>query len=704
MAYLDHAGAALPSEEQLKEVFDMALKIPLANPHSHHATGTTTNLMVADARLRVLEHFDVTTHDYAVVFTANATGALQTVASCFVFGGKSTSTPQIASSFRGKEPVFAYLRDSHNSLVGMREIIKEKVDEILCVNSCDELLTRTNHGLFAMTAMSNFCGRKYDLHLIEELEQLGWLICLDAASLVSTCKLSLNVVRPHFVAISFYKMFGYPTGLGALLIRRDAISRLKPHAFAGGTVSQILVDDFHSVLRQSIEERLEYGTLNYYAICALAKGFEDMKRYGGIQAICERTMRVAVEAYTMLNRKVHWNGKAAVKVYGWQNIKMQGPVVAFNLLRNDGSFTGYAEVEKMAGLFGIDLRTGCFCNSGACQLYLGHSDDQLLHYYEEGKECGDSRDLIDGKPTGAVRVSFGRQSTSEDVLALEQMIDYCFLGIQPIIDINWPFKIDRYSATVSRLIVYPVKSCRGIDLSRATLTRTGLRHDRGFMIECCGSALTQKRHQKLCKIVTKLDESGTALLLSNADDLTSSVQVPLQNVTKSPTKCGVICVNNVQTSECSTVASTWVTSLLQLPDCKLRRVQDGSERSLSNEAPYLVVNEASISILADVVGLSVSETVDRFRPNIVVRGIPPFLEDTARFMSIDNIRFKVTKKCTRCEMICVNPHTGLKEPQLIIALRNFRQREKMTFGIYVKQIGGEEEAGEIRQYSKVHFE
>lgn len=36
----------------------------------------------------------------------------------------------------------------------------------------------------------------------------------------------------------------------------------------------------------------------------------------------------------------------------------------------------------MAGLFGIDLRTGCFCNSGACQLYLGHSDDQLLHYYE----------------------------------------------------------------------------------------------------------------------------------------------------------------------------------------------------------------------------------------------------------------------------------------------------------------------------------
>ncbi|VDN25762.1 unnamed protein product [Cylicostephanus goldi] len=53
-------------------------------------------------------------------------------------------------------------------------------------------------------------------------------------------------------------------------------------------------------------------------------------------------------------------------------------------------------------------------------------------------------------------------------------------------------------------------------------------------------------------------------------------------------------------------------------------------------------------------------------------------------------------------MICVNPKTGVKEPQLIVALRNFRQREKMTFGIYVRQI--EEIPGEIHRDSKVHFE
>ncbi|KAK5979839.1 putative Molybdenum cofactor sulfurase, partial [Trichostrongylus colubriformis] len=392
-----------------------------------------------------------------------------------------------------------------------------------------------------------------------------------------------------------------------------------------------------------------------------------------------KTMRIANETFKMLSGKVHWNGKPAVKIYGWKDAKMQGPIVTFNLLRDDGSFTGYSEVAKMASLYGIDLRTGCFCNSGACQMYLEHTNDQLRHYFEGGKECGDTMDLMDGSPTGAVRVSFGRQSTSEDVLALEQMIDYCFLGIQVPIEVVSELKITNYSAVVSRLVIYPVKSCKGITLDKGTLTKTGFQYDRAFMIECCGTPLTQKRHQKLCKIITKLDERNKTLSLSSADDVTSLVQeVPLFNADGTERKNGIVCVNSVRTTECSAAASTWVTSFLGLPDCKLQRIQEDSNRSLSNDAPYLLVNEASISVLAEVVGLSILETIERFRPNIVVTGIPPFLEDTANFVIIDNYRFEVTKKCTRCEMICVNQDTGIKDPQLLVALRNFRQRDRVS--------------------------
>ncbi|EYB99486.1 hypothetical protein Y032_0122g1076 [Ancylostoma ceylanicum] len=178
----------------------------------------------------VLEHFDVTNEQYAVVFTANATHALQLVADCFIFGENTSPALGIGSVAQHAGPTFAYMRDSHNSVVGMREIVKERVNNILCLDNIeDQLLAQngdcrgpaaTEHGLFAMTAMSNFCGRKYDLSVVEHLQQRGWSICLDAASLVSSSPLSLAEVRPHFVAISFYKMFGYPTGLGALLIRR----------------------------------------------------------------------------------------------------------------------------------------------------------------------------------------------------------------------------------------------------------------------------------------------------------------------------------------------------------------------------------------------------------------------------------------------------------------------------------------------------
>ena len=67
-------------------------------------------------------------------------------------------------------------------------------------------------------------------------------------------------------------------------------------------------------------------------------------------------------------------------------------------------------------------RTGCFCNSGACQQYLGLTDQDLMAMYEAGHVCGDMVDLINGKPTGSVRISFGYMSSQADVDTLLQLI------------------------------------------------------------------------------------------------------------------------------------------------------------------------------------------------------------------------------------------------------------------------------------------
>jgi selenocysteine lyase/cysteine desulfurase len=60
-------------------------------------------------------------------------------------------------------------------------------------------------------------------------------VLLDAAAFVPTNRLDLQVHSPDFVVMSFYKMFGYPTGVGCLLVRNETLATLRRPWFGGGT-------------------------------------------------------------------------------------------------------------------------------------------------------------------------------------------------------------------------------------------------------------------------------------------------------------------------------------------------------------------------------------------------------------------------------------------------------------------------------------
>ena len=113
-------------------------------------------------------------------------------------------------------------------------------------------------------AMSNFNGRKYPLSWIQTLQSSSHLVLLDAASFVSTNPLDLSSVKPDFVVISFYKMFGYPTGLGALLVRNSTSAVLERRDyFGGGTVDLALVRKSETYRRSSISQQFEDGTIDF---------------------------------------------------------------------------------------------------------------------------------------------------------------------------------------------------------------------------------------------------------------------------------------------------------------------------------------------------------------------------------------------------------------------------------------------------------
>ncbi|GAB6031894.1 hypothetical protein CHUAL_010290 [Chamberlinius hualienensis] len=262
---------------------------------------------------------------------------------------------------------------------------------------------------------------------------------LDAASSVATSVLDLKRYQPDFVCFSFHKIFGYPTGLGCLLVHRKAEKSLMSYNryFGGGNVLVASAStDFH-LTRTKLQERFEYGTVSFLDILSVNHGFNYLANFGVakninkvIAVIGDYTFHLAQYVHHQLKSYHHSNGRPAVILYchdHFEDATTQGAIVNFNLLQSDGQFIGFAKVETVAAAYGIHLRTGCMCNPGACQKYLNLSFEDLQQHFEIGHVCGDDKDLIDGKPTGSVRISFGYMSTIDDAQRFLHMIESCFV-------------------------------------------------------------------------------------------------------------------------------------------------------------------------------------------------------------------------------------------------------------------------------------
>lgn len=201
---------------------------------------------------------------------------------------------------RGEKSVFCYLEDNHTSVVGIREVAAQFRASIVCATAQDIIRSSDmNNGatimqsgtsteisnkkssdpeeiynLFIYPAQSNFSGRKYPLKwtveipnghlLIAGIHPMNsnkyplrmWKVCLDAASYVGTSRLDLSEFPADFVTLSFYKMFGFPTGLGALLVRKDNSRLLQKRYFGGGTVLGTVSRVGLHVPHPSLHERL----------------------------------------------------------------------------------------------------------------------------------------------------------------------------------------------------------------------------------------------------------------------------------------------------------------------------------------------------------------------------------------------------------------------------------------------------------------
>jgi selenocysteine lyase/cysteine desulfurase len=418
--YLDYTGGGLYADAQVRAHTELLLRHVFGNPHSTNPTSLAMTRLVEQARAYVLEFFNASPEEYVAIFSTNASGALKLVGESYPFGPGD---------------VYLLTFDNHNSVNGIREFARTKGAQVIYAPvlppdlymDADKLLASLElarpggHNLLAYPAQSNFSGVQHSLEWIAQAQAKGWDVLLDAAAFVPTNRLDLSRWQPDFVSLSFYKMFGYPTGVGCLLARQAALAKLHRPWFAGGTITVASVQGDRYYLHEGAEA-FEDGTLNYLSLPAIEIGLRHMAQIG-LDTIHTRVACLTGWLLDRLTALRHSNGMPLVQVYGPVDTQQRGGTITFNFYDPNGHFIDHRWVEQRANQANISLRTGCFCNPGGGELALGISAEELTACFSPLKErltIDEFRRCIDAKSSGAVRISVGLVSTFEDIYRLVQ--------------------------------------------------------------------------------------------------------------------------------------------------------------------------------------------------------------------------------------------------------------------------------------------
>jgi molybdenum cofactor sulfurtransferase len=410
----------------------------LANPHSDAQNPSTSTVVVAETRHKVLQLFNANPEHFDVVFTANATAAIKLVMECF-------------SGHRDGFD-FCFHRNCHTSVVGVREVARrsqclasdEETEHWL--DAHDEKRRWDGNGqpqLFAYSAQSNMNGQRLPLTWAGRVRsnacRANTYTLLDAAAFVSTTPLNLSDhnTAPDFVALSFYKIFGFPD-LGALIVRKASAHILDHRKYFGGGTTEMITcfgEKLWAARKEaSIHARLEDGTIAIRSILALRCAIDvHWKLFGGMDAVSKHTSWLAKMLHDRLLLIHHYNGVPVCHMYTAPNsrygdMKTQGATITFNIRKSDGSWVGAYSAGSILRADKIHVRTGSLCNPAGMACALNLSPEDIREAFDTGFRCNQDGDVREsGVLFGMVRVTLGAMSTLADIEALVRCLESRFV-------------------------------------------------------------------------------------------------------------------------------------------------------------------------------------------------------------------------------------------------------------------------------------
>ena len=241
------------------------------------------------------------------------------------------------------------------------------------------------------------------------------------------------------------------------------------------------------------------------------------------------------------------------------------------------------------------------------------------------------------------------------------------------------------SVILSQLNVYPIKSCAGLPLRSAQLAERGLQYDRRWMVvdEHC-RFITQREMPRLAPVSVGLHPDHLTVTAPEMNEL----RVPFQ-MTGNDVLFVVVWDDTVSALDVGSEPAAWFSRHLGIT-ARLVHMSDAADRlasrkgyssqvSFADAYPLLLISEASLEDLNT--RLDEPLPMNRFRPNLVVRGCEPYAEDSWTEIMIGGERFHVVKSCARCVTTTVNQSTGEKGKEPLRTLATYRQKDgKVFFG------------------------
>ncbi len=230
------------------------------------------------------------------------------------------------------------------------------------------------------------------------------------------------------------------------------------------------------------------------------------------------------------------------------------------------------------------------------------------------------------------------------------------------------------NGSLAALHIHPIKSCRRVELTEATVSACGLEGDREWqVVDAEGNGITQRQHRELARVAPEPIPGG--LRITAPGHGTVEVAKPAADDRTVKALLG----DDVAVGDAGDEAAAWFSAVLGEPARLVALTSPTTRRiplvkaqpiTFVDAGPVLV---ASLASLADLVRRA-SEPfgIERFRPNLVLDTDAAWAEDTWKTFSVGGAELTSLLAWPRCPIPQIDQDTSERFREPALALRAHR--------------------------------